>query len=178
MRRNQSRKARGGFTLVEVLVVMAILVLLFGLIGPRVFKAQGSANLKAAATQVKSFKGALDLYKVDMGDYPTTEQGLAALVEEPETEDESDASNWNGPYLGSDDLPKDPWGNSYQYEYPPTHGKGENPDIWSYGPDKEDDTEDDIVSWKKSAEDEGADYADEDMGDSSSASDRGGDEER
>ena len=173
-RNNQSRRTRG-FTLVEVLVVMAILVLLIGLVGPRVLNALGGANQKAAVTQIGAFKGALRRYKLDMNDFPTTEQGLIALVEEPEQEDESSAGNWGGPYLTSEDIPRDPWGNEYQYEYPATHGKGKDPEIWSYGPDKEDDTEDDIVSWKKNADEEGADYDDEDMGDSDSGG--GGDEE-
>ena len=176
MRRNLSRKARGGFTLVEVLVVMAILVLLFGLVGPRVLNAQKGANEKAAKTQIGAFKGALERYALDMTDFPTTEQGLAALIEEPEEDEEGGSGNWGGPYLKSDDVPKDPWGSSYQYEYPATHGKGKDPEIWSYGPDKEDDTEDDIVSWKKSAEDEGADYEDEGMDDSESDSGSSDDE--
>jgi len=175
MRRNHLKKARGGFTLVEVLVVMAILVLLFGLVGPRVLNAQKGANEKAAKTQIGAFKGALERYALDMTDFPTTEQGLQALIEEPEADEESNAGDWNGPYLKSDDVPKDPWKNAYQYEYPPTHGKGKDPEIWSYGPDGEDDTEDDIVSWKKSADEEGADYGDEDMGDSDS--DRGSSDE-
>lgn len=163
MRRDYSRKGREGFTLVEVLVVMAILVLLFGLVGPRVLNAQRGANEKAAKTQIGAFKGALERYALDMTDFPTTEQGLQALIEEPEGEGEEEtaAGNWGGPYLKSDDIPRDPWGSPYQYEYPPTHGKGKDPEIWSYGPDKEDDTEDDIVSWKKDAEDEGADYGGE-----------------
>jgi general secretion pathway protein G len=158
MRRNRSRKGRKGFTLVEVLVVMAILVLLFGLVGPRVLNARRGANEKAAVTQIGAFRGALERYALDMADFPTTEQGLLALVEEPEGDDETSAGNWNGPYLRSDDIPKDPWGSPYQYEYPPTRGTGKDPDIWSFGPDKEDDTEDDIVSWKRSADEEGADY--------------------
>jgi general secretion pathway protein G len=99
-----------------------------------------------------------------MKDFPTTEQGLEALVRAPEgdatarTEVVSDnpmrdasasstTSGWDGPYVNQESIPKDPWGGTYQYEYPPTHGSGEYPDIWSFGPDGQDGTEDDIVSW-------------------------------
>jgi general secretion pathway protein G len=87
----------------------------------------------------------LERYALDMKSYPTTEAGLDALLEPPEESDLS--TNWDGPYVNKDVIPKDPWGNKYQYEYPPTRSKGGNPDIWSYGADGEDDTEDDIVSW-------------------------------
>jgi general secretion pathway protein G len=152
--RNSMHCRRRGFTLVEVLVVMAILVLLAGLVVPRILGSKKRANIDFTQTQIGTLKGALEYYANDMNDFPTTEQGLVALLEEPDAAEEgaSGAGKWNGPYLKGEDLPIDPWGNAFQYEYPPTHGKGQDPEIWSYGPDGQDDTEDDIVSWKRTAE--------------------------
>lgn len=156
MKRNHKRNRRsGGFTLVEVLVVMAILVLLAGLVAPRILGSKKKANIQTVTTQIGGFKSALERYALDIDAFPTSEQGLQALITEPEADEEGNTggkSKWDGPYLNSDALPTDPWGNEYQYEYPPTHGKGNSPEIWSFGPDGEDDTEDDIVSWKKVSE--------------------------
>ncbi len=170
-RRNRRAAARQGFTLMEMLVVLAILVLLVAMVAPRLLGTQKKANISAAKTQIGLLKGSLERYALDMSGFPTTEQGLAALIQAPTedgtsmgmgTEDVSvgmdtgttstGSSNWAGPYVNSNELPKDPWGRPYQYEYPPTHGTGEYPDIWSYGPDGEDGTEDDIVSWTESQE--------------------------
>jgi general secretion pathway protein G len=146
-RANSKRRIRG-FTLVEMLVVLAILVLLVGMVAPRVLKSQKKADVNNAKAQIGMFRSCLERYAVDMKDFPTTEEGLAAMVKTP---DESElAANWDGPYVNQPTIPKDPWGNDYQYEYPPTNGSGDYPDIWSYGPDGEDDTEDDIVSWSTS----------------------------
>ena len=157
MRYNLAQKRpRGGFTLVEVLVVMAILVLLAGLVAPRILSSKKKANIQSVTTQIGGFKSALERYALDLDTFPSTEQGLDALIEEPQTDEEgigTAKSKWDGPYLNADDVPEDPWGNTYQYEYPASHGKGTSPEIWSFGPDGEDDTEDDIVSWKKVSED-------------------------
>lgn len=144
-------RRRQGFTLVEVLVVMAILVLLAGLVAPKVLGSKKKADINATKTQIGAIKGALERYALDMNEFPTTEQGLDALVKKPDSSEKEDTSGgkWDGPYLTTEDVPPDPWGNSYQYEYPPTHGKGKDPEIWSYGPDGQDDTDDDLVSWKK-----------------------------
>ncbi len=157
MKRNRKpKRRRDGFTLVEVLVVMAILVLLAGLVAPRILGSKKKANIQTVITQIGGFKSALERYALDLDTFPTTEQGLDALIDEPEADEErttSGKSKWDGSYLNADDIPEDPWGNVYQYEYPPTRGKADSPEIWSFGPDGEDDTEDDIVSWKKVGED-------------------------
>ena len=148
-------RRRQGFTLVEVLVVMAILVLLAGLVAPKVLGSKKKADIGTAKTQIGALKGALERYALDMNEFPTTEQGINALVEQPDASEkgESSGGKWDGPYLTTEQMPLDPWGNAYQYEYPATHGKGKEPEIWSYGPDEQDDTDDDLVSWKKVEED-------------------------
>jgi general secretion pathway protein G len=127
-----------------MLVVLAILVLLVSMVVPRIIGSQKKGLINTAKSQIGMFRGALDTYAVDCGKYPSTEQGLNALVQKPA--DMSQSTAWNGPYV-TGDIPKDPWGGEYQYEYPPTRGRGDTPDIWSYGPDGEDNTEDDICSW-------------------------------
>jgi len=138
---------RRGFTLMEVLVVLAILVMLVGMVVPRILGTQKKAAVSAAKTQLGMLKACLERYALDCKTFPSTEQGLQSLLEKPADMDESVA--WDGPYINSAELPKDPWGRDYGYEYPPTRGSGDRPDIWSRGPDGEDDTEDDIVSWSK-----------------------------
>jgi general secretion pathway protein G len=150
--RTKPNRESSGFTLVELLIVLGILAMLMALVAPRVLKSGEKANIKKAQVDIAAFKEVLKMYHLDMKKFPTTEQGLAALSEEPE--DLGDESAWDGPYLDSDEAPRDPWNNSYQYEYPSTHGKSDYPDIWSFGPDSEDGTEDDIVNWKKDGEGE------------------------
>jgi len=140
---------RRGFTLMEVLVVLAILVMLVGMVVPKILGTQKKADINAAKTQIGMLKACLERYALDCKTYPSTEQGLQALLEKPADMDESVA--WGGPYVSSEELPKDPWGHEYGYEYPPTRGTGDTPDIWSRGPDGEDDNEDDIVSWSTAA---------------------------
>ena len=104
-------KANAGFTLVELLVVLAILTLLAGLVGPRVLGQLGGAKSKTAAVQIADIDKTLELFKLDVGRFPTTEEGLEALVSRPATV----ASGWNGPYLKGA-LPVDPWGKPYRYQ--------------------------------------------------------------
>lgn len=138
-----SSKRQFGFTLIELLVVLAIIGLLAGLVGPQVMKHLGGAKTKTAQVQVEDLAGALDMYRLDVGRYPTTEQGLIALVEQP-----SDVKRWNGPYLRKETIPQDPWYNDYQYRSPGEHGKF---DLYTFGADEKEGGEgedQDIVSWK------------------------------
>jgi len=118
-----------GFTLLEILVVVAILGLLIGLVAPRVLNQLGGARISIARQSVARLGSVLDLYKLDVGSYPTTEQGLQALVTRP-----SGVTTWNGPYVQGEGLPHDPWSRPYLYRDPSTRS-GHEYDLCSHGPD-------------------------------------------
>lgn len=120
----EKRSSQSGFTLMELLVVLAILGLLMSLVGPQVLNQLGGAKTKTAGIQIKDLEQALEMYKLDVGRFPSTAQGLTALVTKP-----GDAPGWNGPYLKSD-VPLDPWNREYHYKYP---GERSELDIFSYG---------------------------------------------
>jgi general secretion pathway protein G len=107
-----------------VLVVLAIVVLLLSLVGPRVLSQLGGAKTKTAAIQIKDLEQSLEMYKLDVGRFPSTDEGLVALVARP-----ASSTGWNGPYLKSD-VPVDPWKREYHYKYPGEHSEV---DIFSYG---------------------------------------------
>lgn len=106
------RASTQGFTLLEMIVVLVIIGLIMGLVGPRLFGQADKAKVQTAETQVKMLKGALETMRLDTGRYPTQEEGLDQLVQQPT--DAKLAQRWKGPYL-EDGLPADPWGNPYQY---------------------------------------------------------------
>ncbi|MBI4638373.1 MAG: type II secretion system major pseudopilin GspG [Candidatus Rokubacteria bacterium] len=118
--------SQGGFTLIELLVVIIVLGLLVGLVGPRLFGRVGQSKTATARAQIELFGSALDQYRLDVGSYPTTAQGLDALVRNP------NAPNWNGPYLKKG-VPKDAWGAPYKYRCCP--GQHGDYDLWSEGAD-------------------------------------------
>ena len=131
-----------GFTLIELLVVLAILGLLAAVVAPNVMKFFKGAKTKTTQTQIANLGGALEVFSIDVGRLPTTDEGLQALVENP-----GDVANWFGPYLKKDSVPKDPWGFEYHYKSPGDHGSY---DLWSLGADNRDGGEgedQDVVSW-------------------------------
>jgi len=137
-----SRRRSRGFTLIELLVVLVILGLLAGLVGPRVLNYLGGAKSDTAQLQIAEFGAGLDLFHLEVGRYPTTEEGLVALSNEP-----TGVDNWNGPYLKKKDVPDDPWGKAYRYRSP---GENGDYDLYSLGRDDADGGEDedaDVVSW-------------------------------
>ena len=143
-RRYLARQAQLGFTLVEMLVVITIIGLIMGLVGPRVLNFLTESKVKTAKIQIESLESALDLYFLDTGRYPTSSEGLSALVQRP-------GSNvaWNGPYVKGNVVPSDPWGTPYIYRSPGQHGAY---DIISYGADKQEGgtgAEADITSWSR-----------------------------
>jgi general secretion pathway protein G len=105
-----------GFTLIELLVVVVIIGLLAGLVAPRYFGQLGKSNVSVARAQIENFGKALDQYRIDVGSYPNTNQGLQALVAKPDG-----ADKWQGPYLAKS-VPADPWGRAYLYKSPGDHG--------------------------------------------------------
>jgi general secretion pathway protein G len=123
----QARPNQAGFTLIEMLVVLVIIGLVMGLVGPRVLGYLSDSRTKAARLQIESFSNSLDLFYMDVGRYPTTQEGLTALTQRP-----SGVSVWNGPYLKGTIVPTDPWRNIYVYVAPGNHGPY---DIVSYGSD-------------------------------------------
>jgi general secretion pathway protein G len=141
---SRHRRPAGGFTLIELLVVLLILGMIAGIAGPQIMSYLGDSKAKAAKLQISEFEGTLDLYKLDVGHYPDTQEGLKALVEAPPTA----GDRWHGPYLKKKAVPKDPWGYDYQYTSPGKHG---NLDIVSFGADGKEGGEGenkDVVSWE------------------------------
>jgi len=136
-----NNKYQLGFTLLELLVVMVIIGLLAGYVGPKYFAQIGKSEVKTARAQIDALGKALDQYRLDTGHYPNTEQGLAALNAAP-----SDESKWQGPYLQKS-VPPDPWGKPYQYKLPGEHSEY---DLWSFGKDGQlggADESADVVNW-------------------------------
>ena len=140
MLRRPIRPGRGGFTLMEVLLVLVILVILGSLVGVAIYQQQKRAFRNAAETQIGNFKRSLQLYAMDIRSFPATQQGLQSLVAPPA--DLKNPARWKKGYLDSDTVPLDPWDNPYQYELL----DADTFRIWSMGPDGSSGTDDDISS--------------------------------
>jgi general secretion pathway protein G len=122
-----SNKQRG-FTLIELMIVLVILGLIMGIVGPQAMKYLGKGKTQSTKVQIENLSAALDMYRLEVGNYPTSADGLKALVTQP-----SNARGWNGPYLKKGDVPKDAWNNDYQYKRP---GSNNHPyDLGSFGAD-------------------------------------------
>lgn len=117
-----------GFSLIELMIVLVILGLIAGIVGPQALKYLGKGKTQSAKVQIENISAALDMYRLEVGSYPTSADGLKALVAQP-----SNARGWNGPYLKKGEVPKDPWNNDYQYKRP---GSNSQPyDLMSFGAD-------------------------------------------
>jgi len=132
-----------GFTLIELLLVLVILATLAAIVTPKFARRGEQARITAAHTQISQLEVALDAFEIDVGRYPTTVEGLRALVERPT----SDSEGWLQSYL-SRGVPADPWGNDYVYRYPGQYNQ-EGYDLSSYGPDRKLGGDDDITNWSE-----------------------------
>jgi general secretion pathway protein G len=132
-----------GFTLLELLVVLGIIAMRAGLVGPQVMKHMGESKVKAAKVQIEDLAQTLDMYKLDVGGYPTSEQGLNALIENP-----GDIQRWNGPYLRKSKVPLDPWQQEYKYTSPGEHGKFDVSSMGADGKEGGEGEDKDLNSWE------------------------------
>lgn len=135
-----SKKRHKGFTLIELLLVLVILAALAAIVTPKFTKRSKQAKITAATADIANIEVALDAFEIDTGDYPTNNEGVKALIDEP-----SGAESWKGPYLKKG-VPKDPWGNEYIYKQPGQYNKY-GYDLYSTGPDGQGGTDDDITNW-------------------------------
>jgi general secretion pathway protein G len=137
------RSRERGFSLIELIIVLVILGLLAGIVGPQVYRKLATGKEQIAKIQIKELESALQLFSFDVGRYPNSNEGLEALLRNP-----GNMEAWKGPYLQKSELPKDPWGKPYLYRAPGQHG---DYDLYSCGPDGVeggDGENADIVSWK------------------------------
>ena len=144
-RRPVSRSIAGirGMTLIEILVVLTLIGIVMGIVGGNYLGQGEKAKQKAAKIEIEQIGQTLDMFKLEVGRYPTTQEGLQALITAP-----TGVPNWNGPYWKKSTLPKDPWTNEYKYASPGQHGAY---DVWSYGADGKEGgegTNKDITSWE------------------------------
>jgi general secretion pathway protein G len=123
----RDRAGEAGFTLIEMLVVLAIIGMISALVGPQVIKYLGRAKVDSARVEIQSLETALDLFRLDIGRYPNEQEGLTSLVQKP-----ANLASWNGPYVKKKAAPMDPWGQPYVYRFP---GKQGAYDLYSRGPD-------------------------------------------
>ena len=142
-RRGRCALDQAGFTLIELLIVVIILGVLAGLVGPRLFGRVGQSRQAAARVQIELLGAALDQFKLDVGRYPNSQEGLQALQQSP-----GNAPGWEGPYLKKD-IPRDPWGSPYQYKSPGEHGEYDIASLGSDGAAGGEGEASDVTSWSE-----------------------------
>jgi general secretion pathway protein G len=142
-RRRARTLDQAGFTLIELLIVVIILGVLAGLVGPRLFGRVGQSRQAAARVQIELLGAALDQFKLDVGRYPSSQEGLQALQQSP-----GNAPGWEGPYLKKD-IPRDPWGSPYQYKSPGEHGEYDIASLGSDGAAGGEGEASDVTSWSE-----------------------------
>ncbi len=138
-----ARRRGRAFTFLEIMFVVVIIGILLAIVGPRLAGRSRKAKEAATKAQLRNIRVALSSYELNVGEFPTTAQGLKALIERPS---EVDEDSWDGPYLEGS-VPKDNWNHEFQYRQPGEHNK--DYDLWSYGMDGQDGTDDDITNWTK-----------------------------
>ncbi len=141
--RKQCRAKTGGFTLIELMLVLVILATLAAIVLPKLTGRTQQAKITAAGTQISQFAVCLDAFEIDLGRYPSTAEGLRALRVKPTL----DAEDWTQPYLRRN-VPLDPWDEEYEYRYPGTHNM-DGYDLYSMGPDRKLGGDDDITNWSE-----------------------------
>jgi general secretion pathway protein G len=142
--RGRHPKFRRAFTLIELMLVLVILATLSAIVVPKLTGHSKRAKVIAVQTQIADFGTALDAFEIDVGRYPTTVEGLRALLERPTAE----ADDWRGPYLSKNVVPLDQWGGEYQYRCPGQYNP-DGYDLYSYGPDQKMGGDDDITNWSE-----------------------------
>jgi general secretion pathway protein G len=140
---HKQKQKQSGFTLLELLVVLGIIAMLAGIVGPQVMKHMGESKVKAAKVQIEELMASLDMYKLDVGTYPASSQGLKALIEAPDN-----AKYWNGPYLRKSKVPADPWQKDYIYVFPGKHGKFDLSSLGADGVEGGEGEDKDVLGWE------------------------------
>ncbi len=138
-------RMKAGFTLIELLLVVVIIGILAAIVVPSIIGRADEARIEAARADLKVFSDALDQYQMHIGSYPSSDEGLAALLAAPAGL--KDPTKWKGPYLKATSVPKDPWGSDYIYAFPSERGL-KWPDVYSVGPDGQKNSEDDVYKEK------------------------------
>lgn len=149
---HEYRMRRGGFTLVEVMIVVAIILALAGIVAITLFRQKDEATASLAKVDLRTINKAMELFRLDYARWPTDEEGIAVLWNKELLDPEADAAKWKE-YL-AEPLPKDRWGTEWGYKSESDEESREGKfDLWSNGPDKQEGTDDDIMNWEKESED-------------------------
>ena len=144
----KKRYHASGFTMLEVLLVIGLLVALMALVVPNLIGRSEAAKVKTTKLQIHSIEQALEFFRGDMGRYPSTDEGLQSLSDKNQIQDDELVKKWTSPYLDKKGIPRDSWGSPLNYECPGRHNETRF-DLWSNGPEKQEGTDDDITNWSE-----------------------------